>query len=45
MTKQVKISDVHYQMLMALGKRWRIKPGDLIAELIEKNYKIKQRNH
>jgi len=41
--KQVKISSVQYEMLVALGKRLRIKPEDLIAELIEENYKSKTR--
>ena len=39
--KQVKISSVQYEMLLALGKRWKMKPEELIAELIEKNYKLK----
>ena len=39
--KQVKISSVQYEMLLALGKRWRKKPEELIAELIEENYKTK----
>ena len=39
--RQVKISSVQYEMLVALGKRWRIKLDDLIAELIEENYKSK----
>ena len=39
--KQMKISSVQYEMLVALGKRWRMKPDDLIAELIEENYKSK----
>ena len=39
--KQVKISSVQYQMLVALGKRCRKKPEELIAELIEENYKSK----
>ena len=39
--KQVKISSVKYEMLVELGKRWRKKPEELIAELIEKNYKSK----
>ena len=37
--RQVKISSVQYEMLVALGKRWRTKPDDLIAEIIEENYK------
>ena len=39
--RQVKISSVQYEMLVALGKRWRIKPDKLIAEVIEENYKSK----
>ena len=39
--RQVKISSVQYEMLVALSKRWRMKPDDLIAELIEENYKSK----
>ena len=41
--RQVKISAVQYEMLVALGKRWRMKINDLIAELIEENYKSKKR--
>ena len=41
--KQVKMSCVQYEMLVALGKRWRMKPDDLIAELIEENYKSKSK--
>jgi hypothetical protein len=39
--KQVNINSVQYEMLLALGKRWRMKPEELIAELIEENYKSK----
>ena len=39
--KQVKISSVQYEMLVELGKRWRMKPDNLIAELIEENNKSK----
>jgi|TARA_Y100000746_G_scaffold53554_1_gene42824 hypothetical protein len=39
--RQVKISSVQYEMLVELGKRWRMKPDNLIAELIEENYKSK----
>ena len=39
--KQVKISSVQHEMLVELGKRWRMKPDNLIAELIEENYKSK----
>ena len=41
--KQIKISSVQYEMLVALGKRWRMKPEDLIARLIEENYKKKSK--
>ena len=41
--KQVKISSVQYEMLLALGKRWRMKPDDLVAELIEENYRSKNK--
>ena len=30
MAKSVKVSDVHYQMLVDVGKRWRMKPDDLV---------------
>ena len=39
--RQVKISSVQYEMLVELGKRWKMKPDNLIAELIEENYKGK----
>ena len=39
--RQVKISSVQYKMLLASGKQWRKKPEELIAELIEENYKSK----
>jgi hypothetical protein len=38
MTKQVRISDVHFQMLVDVGKRWRMKPDDLVEELIQETY-------
>ena len=41
--RQVKISSVQYEMLMALGKRWRMKPEEPITELIEENYKSKSK--
>ena len=39
--RQVKISSVQYEMLVSLRKQWRMKPKELIAELIEENYKRK----
>ena len=41
MAKQVKVSDVHYQMLVDVGKRWRMKPEDLVEELIQETYATK----
>ena len=38
MAKTVKVSDVHYQMLVDVGKRWRMKPSDLVEELIQETY-------
>ena len=38
MSKSVKVSDVHYQILVDVGKRWRMKPDDLVEELIQETY-------
>ena len=38
MAKSVKVSDVHYQMLVDVGKRWLMKPDDLVKELIQETY-------
>ena len=38
MAKSVKVSDVHYQMLVDVGERWRMKPDDLVEELIQETY-------
>ena len=38
MAKTVKVSDVHYQMFVDVGKRWRMKPNDLVEELIQETY-------
>ena len=38
MAKTVKVSDVHYQMLVDVGKRWRMTPDDLVEELIQETY-------
>ena len=43
MAKSVKVSDVYYQMLVDVGKRWRIKPDDLVEELIQETYAIKSK--
>ena len=39
--KTIKIPPVQYEMLVSLGKKWRIKPEDLVVELIEENYNNK----
>ena len=36
--KHVKVDTVQYEMLLAVAKRWRMKPEDLIAKLVEENY-------
>ena len=38
MSKSVKVSDVHYQMLVDVGKRCRMKQDDLVEELIQNTY-------
>ena len=42
MAKTVKVSDVHYQMLVEVGKRWGMKPDDLVEELIHETYAHKK---
>jgi len=41
MTKQIRISDVHFQMLVDVGKRWWMKPDELVEELIQETYATK----
>jgi hypothetical protein len=41
--KQVKISDVHYQMLMEVSKRWKMAVQDLMEELIQETYSSKRK--
>ena len=41
--KNVKVSDVHYEMLRTLGKKYRLKVEDLIEELIQENYANKKK--
>ena len=36
--KTIKVSDVHYQMLKDIGKKWRMNDRNLVEELIEKTY-------
>ena len=39
--KTIKIPPVQYEMLVSLGKKWRMKPEILVVELIEENYNNK----
>jgi len=41
MMKQVKISSLHYEMLVALSKKLRLKPELLLEQLIEIKYNAK----
>tara|TARA_B100000674_G_scaffold446682_1_gene413781 strand:+ start:174 stop:311 length:138 start_codon:yes stop_codon:yes gene_type:complete len=43
MAKIIKILDVHYQMLVDVGKRWRMKPDDLVEELVQETYSSKSK--
>ena len=43
MAKTIKISDVHYQMLIDVGKCWRMKPDELVGELIKEAYSSKRK--
>tara|TARA_B100000073_G_scaffold144246_1_gene118736 strand:+ start:312 stop:449 length:138 start_codon:yes stop_codon:yes gene_type:complete len=43
MAKTIKISDVHYQMLITAGRRWRMKPDDLVGELVQEAYSSKSK--
>ena len=43
MAKTIKISDAHHQMLVDVGKRWRMKLDDLIEELIQETYASKSK--
>ena len=41
--KSIKISDVHYEMIRDLAKKYRLKVEDLIEELIQENYATKKK--
>ena len=41
--KSVKISDVHFEMLRDLGKKYHLKVEDLIEELIQESYANKKK--
>ena len=43
MAKTIKISDVHYQMLIDIGKHLRMKPDDLVGELVQEAYSSKSK--
>ena len=43
MAKTIKISDVHYQMLIDIGKHWRMKLDDLVGELVQEAYSSKSK--
>ena len=40
--KTIKIDDVHCQMLVDVGKKWKMKPDALVEELIQEIYKRKR---
>ena len=44
MTKLAKLSDVHFQMLVDISKRCRMKPDSLLEKLIQEAYANKKRN-
>lgn len=39
--KTIKIPPIQYEMLVSMGKKWRMKPEILVVELIEENYNNK----
>ena len=43
MSKQIKISDMHYDSLLKLSKKYKMKVESLVEELIEENYNSKVR--
>ena len=43
MAKTIKISEVHYQMLIDAGKHWRMKPEDLVGKLVQEAYSCKSK--
>ena len=40
--KTVEISDEHYEVLIRESKRYRIKIGRLVEEMIEENYPVRR---
>ena len=40
--KMVKLSSVHYEMLVELSKKNRMKPGDYIEVLLQEKYNKKK---
>ena len=43
MAKTIKISDVHYQMLIDVGKHWRMKLDRLVGKLVQEAYLSKSK--
>ena len=43
MTKQIRISDMHYDSLQKLSKKYKMKIEALVEELIEETYNSKVR--
>ena len=41
--KNVRISDVHYEMLRDQSKKYRMKVEDFVEELIQENYSTKKK--
>jgi hypothetical protein len=41
--KTLKISDVHYSMLVEVSKKYRMKIENLVEELIQETYNSKKR--
>ena len=41
--KNIRVSDVHYEMLRDSAKKYRLKVEDLIEELIQENYATKKK--
>jgi hypothetical protein len=42
--KQVKLSDVHHQMLLEISRKWKVSPRDLVGRLIFAAYEDKRNN-
>ena len=40
--KQIKLSDVHYEMMLEVAKKRRVKPENLLEEFIQVEYNKKK---